>query len=175
MFSIEVAKIIPSLVSEDQVGYIKGRNISTIIRLIDDVIEYITINNETGALVALDYSKAFDTIHKGYSVETFRIFGFGEEFISWVKTLMNETEGCIQYCGWLSEFFAVNSGIRQGCNFSPLAFVQTVELLAIKLRQTSDVRGIDLPVFREPKEVKFVQYADDGTLMLKDEMSVKKL
>ena len=155
MFSIEVAKIIPSLVSEDQVGYIKGRNISTIIRLIDDVIEYITINNETGALVALDYSKAFDTIHKCYSVETFRIFGFGEEF--------------------LSEFFAVNSGIRQGCNFSPLAFVQTVELLAIKLRQTSDVRGIDLPVFREPKEVKFVQYADDGTLMLKDEMSVKKL
>ena len=172
--ALRLQKVIPSLVSEDQVGYIKGRNISTIIRLIDDVIEYITINNQTGALVALDYSKAFDTIHKGYLVETFRIFGFGEEFISWVKTLMNETESCIQYCGWLSEFFPVNSGIRQGCNFSPLAFVLAVELLAIKLRQTNDVRGIDLPVFREPKEVKFVQYADDGTLMLKDEMSVKK-
>ena len=38
----------------------------------------------------------------------------------------------VVYCGWISEYFAVVTGIRQGCPFSPLAFVLAVELLAIK-------------------------------------------
>ena len=127
-------KVVKHVIWEDQVGYIKGRNISTIVRLIDDVIEYIKINNETGALVALDFSKAFDTINKKFLLETFNIFGFGPQFVQWVKTLTNNTESCINYCGWLTEFFPVNCGIRQGCPFSPLAFVLAVELLAIKIR-----------------------------------------
>lgn len=44
------------LIHEDQVGYFKGRHIETIIRIIDDSMEFIDINNITGAIVALDYS-----------------------------------------------------------------------------------------------------------------------
>ena len=35
-----VNKVIENIISEDQVGYIKGRNVSTILRTIDDLIEY---------------------------------------------------------------------------------------------------------------------------------------
>ena len=55
--ALRLQKVIPDLVFEDQVGYIRGRNISTIIRLIDDVIEYIKINNRSGVLLALDFPK----------------------------------------------------------------------------------------------------------------------
>ena len=40
-----------------------------------------------------------------------------------------------------SDFFAVESGIRQGCPFSPLAFVLAVELLAVKIRESKDIKG----------------------------------
>ena len=38
----------------------------------------------------------------------------------------------INYMGWLSKSTEVSSGIRQGCPFSPMAFILAVELLAIK-------------------------------------------
>ena len=45
-------------------GYLKGRNIATIIRFIDDVTEMIRYNKHTGGIVALDYCMAFDSIDK---------------------------------------------------------------------------------------------------------------
>ena len=143
--ALRLQKVIKSVILDDQVGYIKGRNISTIVRLIDDVIEYIQVNNKTGAVVALDYTKAFDTINKKFLVEVFKIAGFGPEFIQWVTVLMNGTESCVSYCGWLSAFFPVDTEIRQGCPFSPLAFVLAVELLAHKIRQSTEIKGISIP------------------------------
>ena len=39
-------------------------------------------------------------------------------------------------------FWGVESGIRQGSPFSPLAFVLSNELLAIKIRDCKDIKGI---------------------------------
>ena len=55
--ALRLQKVIPDLVFEDHVGCIRGRNKSTKIRLIDDVIETIEINNRSGVLLALDFSK----------------------------------------------------------------------------------------------------------------------
>ena len=164
--AIRMQGVIKSIISEDQVGYIKGRNISTIIRLIDDTIEYVKVHNKSGVVMALDYKKAFDSVNKGFLNAAFNKFGFGSDFRQWVKVLTHGTESCINYNGWLSEFFEVNSGIRQGCPFSPLAFILSVELLAIKIRQAEDINGITLPYMDGQKSVKIVQYADDGTLLL---------
>ena len=51
---------------------------------------------------------------------------------------MADIKSCVAYCGWLSEYFAVEAGIRQGCPVSPLAFVLAVELLAIKRRDNDE-------------------------------------
>ena len=171
--ALRLQKMIKSVILDDQVGYIKGRNISTIVRLIDDVIEYIQVNNKTGAVVALDYTKAFDTINKKFLVEVFKVAGFGPEFIQWVTVLMNGTESCVSYCGWLSAFFPVKTGIRQGCPFSPLAFVLAVELLAHKIRQSSEIKGIGIPTNYGNRVVKIAMYADDSTLLLHDEYDVQ--
>ena len=55
---------------------------------------------------------------------------------------MKDTKSCVSYCGSLSDLFAVESGIRQGCPFSPLAFVLAVQLLAIKIRDCKKIKGI---------------------------------
>jgi hypothetical protein len=77
--------VVKSVISDNQVGYIKGRSISTILRVIDDAITYLDATNSPGVLMALDYTKAFDTVSKDFLSDVFNIFGFGQEFIQWVK------------------------------------------------------------------------------------------
>ena len=97
-----LSTVITDLVNEDQVGFIKGRKSSNMIRLIDDTIEYMNNANKPGILLALDYTRAFDSISKEYMIWAFEKFGFGQKFIRWVKVLTNNTESCINYMGWIS-------------------------------------------------------------------------
>lgn len=103
---------------------------STLLRLIDDIREKLRYENRPGMPITIDYVHAFDCISKEYMLQAFKSFGLGEQFIKWVSVLMTNTVSCVNYCGWISETFAVDSGIRHGCPFSPLAFVLALELLA---------------------------------------------
>ena len=160
--------VISDIVDDDQTAYIRGRNITTILRLIDDVIEYVEVCNKTGAILALDYKKAFDSISKEYLLHCFKIFGFGDDFIQWVETLMSKTESAVIHYGWVSEFFPVLSGVRQGCPFSCYAFILGVEILALKIRQCPDIKGIRIPTVGGSVSVKIQLYADDNTLFPSD-------
>ena len=55
-------KVIASIVSETQTGYIKGRLSFTNVRLVKDVFQYFTNQNETGAVMLADFTKAFDVL-----------------------------------------------------------------------------------------------------------------
>ena len=167
--------VINDIIDEDQTAYIRGRNITTIVRLIDDVIEYVEVNNETGAILALDYRKAFDSISKEYLIECFKIFGFGDNFIQWVETLMSGTESSIIHYGWISEFFPVNAGVRQGCPFACVAFILGVEILAIKIRQSPNIKGIRIPGRLGNVQVKIQLYADDNTLFPSDQDDIHQM
>ena len=161
--------VVSDIIDEDQTAYIKGRNVTTILRLIDDVIEYVEVCNKTGAILALDYKKAFDSISKDYLIECFKLFGFGEDFIRWVETLMSKTESAVIHYGWVSEFFPVLSGVRQGCPFSCMAFILGVEILALKIRQSPEIKGIKIPTAHGGDiSVKIQLYADDNTLFPND-------
>ena len=171
--ALRMNTVIHSLIKPDQVGYVKGRQSSTHLRLIDDVIDQMNKNNKPGLLATIDMFHAFDCISKEFMIKTFKKFGFGPNFISWVNLLMKETRSCINYAGWLSGYFQAESGIRQGCPFSPMAFVLALELLAIKIRQSKDVKGLALDtnfnINNFAEALKIALYADDITLFLSDE------
>jgi exonuclease III len=163
--------VIQQLVSEDQVGYMKGRNIATVIRTIDDVIDYVNKTGKAGCILALDFSKAFDSISNKYLLQTFDVLGFGPDFKRWIKVMMKSSVSHINYGGWISDSFSINCGIRQGCPLSPLIFVLAVELLAIKIRN-SDIIGIQVPHKNNTIGIKIQQMADDTTLFLKDQNDI---
>ena len=57
-----IKKILPHIIHNNQRGFVKGRNISTTIRKIDDIIIHES-NKETQSIVlSLDYAKAFDKL-----------------------------------------------------------------------------------------------------------------
>ena len=43
-------------------------------------------NNISGAVVAIDMAKAFDSLNHGFMQEAYRFFGFGENFVKMLFT-----------------------------------------------------------------------------------------
>ena len=55
-------KVITKLIADDECGFMKGRNIATILRTTDNIIHYV--RQLPGLSVAEDFTKAFDTVSK---------------------------------------------------------------------------------------------------------------
>ena len=118
-----IQKVIPKLISNDQSGYIKGRYIGFNARLINDIIENCEKKNLPGAIVCLDFEKAFDSLDWKFMIISLKRYGFGDYFTRWIKMLYTSPTYCIKNNGWISKESAMNRGIRQGCAVSALLFI----------------------------------------------------
>ena len=88
---------ITKLIPNDQCGFIRGRNIPTILRTTDDIINYLNNENLPGILVGIDFGKAFDTISKDLIRDSLKIYEFVQEFQRWINTLLANTESAINH------------------------------------------------------------------------------
>ena len=158
--------VISDITSTDQTAYIKRRYMGTNIRLVSDVIEHYNATNKSGSLLMLDFRKAFDTIGWNFLLQTLHFFNFGPSFIRWIETIYHKPLACIKNNGYLSDTVDISRGVCQGCPVSVLLFVLCVEILAIKIRNSSTLKGFQFGF--ESKPVKIAQYADDGILFLND-------
>ena len=75
--ALRLGDVINDVVSGDQVGYIKGRRVSMLLRLIDDVIDQLNVRQKPALLLTIDYCQAFDRISKDFMIHTLNFFGFG--------------------------------------------------------------------------------------------------
>ena len=85
--------------------------------------------------------------------------------------LYSDVESGIVNGGYVTNYFKVSRGVRQGCPLSPILFIPSAELLVQKIRQSRKSKGLKLP---NNVEVKLSQFADDTTLICEDIESLKE-
>ena len=85
--------------------------------------------------------------------------------------LFSDVESAVINGGYMTNYFQVSRGVRQGCPLSPLLFVLGVEILTQKIRQSAGCRGIKLP---RSVEAKISQFAGDTTLICRDVDALKE-
>ena len=113
-----VKNVLPKIIHSDQKGFVKNRYIGFNVRQIQDIIDYSENYQTDGAILFLDFSKAFDSIEWDFMFRSLKKFGFKKSFITWVTILYNGIQGCTQNNGWISQKFEIERGIRQGCPLS---------------------------------------------------------
>ena len=120
--------------------------------------------------MALDYTKAFDSVDFDFIHETFRAFNFGESFRNWIRVLFNGGGGSsITNNGHISGMFEISRSTRQGDPISPQIFILGLEILFIALRSDENIKGFKI----ENNEIKLTAYADDASYFLKDKILLK--
>ena len=136
-----IQSVISKLISQDQCGYIKGHSIGQNAHLIKDIVEYYDNNNLPGAIICLDFEKAFVSLNWNFMLKTLSHYGFNQSFIKWIKLIYNESTYCVKNNGLISKEDVMMRGIRQGCAVSALLFILSDEFMAIQIRQNNNYKG----------------------------------
>jgi hypothetical protein len=91
-----IKKVLPTLIDNDQTGFIAGRYIGENIRLLFDIMEYAEENDIPGLFLLIDFEKAFDSISWNFLSNILKFFNFGESIQKWVKTFYNNIKSAAE-------------------------------------------------------------------------------
>ena len=139
---MRLQKTLPSLIDPDQVGYITGRYIGQNIRIIFDLMYYNDIIVLDPYITQADFEKVFDSVECHFLFHTLKTFDFGKNFINWIRIFYTDIQACVGNKGFFSDFFKLTRSIRQGCPISALLFLLVAEVLAIDIRNDTNIKGI---------------------------------
>lgn len=173
VLALRLAQVVPSIIHQNQAGFIPGRTILDQTQLVQMVIEYADIHDINGAVVALDQEKAYDKIDHTYLWATLRKYGLPEPFITNVKHLYANATTQVMINGHLSAPFKVVRGVRQGDPLSCLLFIIAIEPLLTMLRVSPNIKGLEIPGTGET--LKAMLFTDETTAYLAQSDSFEDL
>ena len=123
-----------------------------------DIIHHINERKvKSHMIISIDAEKAFGKAQHPFMIKTLTKVGTEETFLNIIKAIYDKVTANIILNGEKLKAFPLKSGTRQGCPLSLLLFNIVLEVLATAIRQTKDIKGIQIG--RE--EVKLSLYADD--------------
>ena len=155
--------VLQYIIRDAQTGFMENRNISSNIRKMFEVILYTKKYNNFALTMYIDFEKCFNRIEYEAIKRSLHYFGFGENFIRWVMLLYNYFELCTQNNGYISEWFSPSCRTKQGCGLSPFIFLCCSEVVAQKMNNNLQIKGIEM---YEDLIALLSQFTDDTTLFL---------
>ena len=111
--------------------YVKNRFISES----SEILEISNLLGLKGFIVTVDIEKAFDSINHCFLLQIPQNFGFGIDFVSWIKTILKNQESCI-FNGWKTiKYFKLERDAQQGDPISAYLFILVLEIFLIFVKK----------------------------------------
>jgi len=146
---------------QEQAGFRKGRGCTDQIFALRNIIEQCLEWNSPLVINFIDFKKAFDSIHRNSLWKILRSYGLPQKIVTLIQLFYQQFECSIINNNTLTDWFSVDSGVRQGCILSPILFIVAIDW--IMRRTTSDKpRGIQWTMFTKLEDLDF---ADDIALL----------
>lgn len=140
------------LISEDQTGFIKGRQAQDNIRSTLHIIEEVQKEGES--------AEAFDSVCWKFLYLCLEKF---TKSVLCIKTLYQDPRARLKINGNLTNWFKLERSTRQGCCLSPTLFAIFIEPLAQAIRQDEGIKGVEM----KGTEHKIGLFADNVLIFLK--------
>ena len=78
--------------------------------------------------------RLFDSVDHNFLFATLKRYGFGTEFVNFIKTLLFDAQSCVINNGLTTDYFKLELGTRQGDPLSAY-FILVFEVLLIQVRE----------------------------------------
>ncbi len=104
---------------------------------------FFEANNIPACIVAIDQSKAFDSISHKYMIEAYRFFGLGDQFINLLVTLGSGRNACLSFDdGTISAPFDLGRGRTQDNGPSPCEYNIGQQILLLKIELCPEIASV---------------------------------
>ena len=147
---------------------VQNRTISDCTCKIRDTLYYLNEKNMTGALINLDWEKAFNKVNWEILIKTMKKIGFPEAIIKWIMNLYENIQSVCLVNGFITKPFSVERGIRQGCPLSMIVHFIFQESLYKVIEKSQQILPIEIGMNQE----KLYGYADDTSAFMKNDQSI---
>lgn len=158
-------------ISDKQNGFRRNRSTTDHISTLTSIIESRKLAKKPTFVCFVDFRKAYDAINRTLLWRKLSNIGLKGKMFQSLRALYNNVNCSVRINGHLTDWFTVNSGLKQGCLLSPLIFNLFVNDLSGALDATGlgvDMEGIDC-------KVNMLLYADDLTLIAESEDDLQQL
>lgn len=169
ILATRIASHMQYLISDCQTGFIKGRQASESILMVKEIAHSLQKENKKGLILKLDFEKAFDTVNWEFLMATMRRMNFAEEWIKWIKAILESARVSILVNGAPTREFSPGRGLRQGDPLSPLLYNLVGEVLSSMLKEAACngiFRGIQMK--NTAQQLTHLQFADDTIIFVED-------
>lgn len=127
-------KLLPSIISENQSAFIKGRLLMENVLLAAEMVkDYHKESISPRCVMKIDISKAFDSVQWEFVLKGLEALGFSVKFIHWIRLCITSPSFSVQVNGELAGYFQSKRGLRQGCSLSPYLFLLCMNILSLQI------------------------------------------
>ena len=114
--------VLQCIIHQDQKVFCQEDLLGRISVLSYDILFETKQQNIPGLLLSVDFQQAFDSVSWKFISKTLDYYNFGPSFKKWISLFQNGTESAVLQNGFISEFFHLQRGCRQGDPISPYIF-----------------------------------------------------
>ena len=114
---------IDNILRKNQNGFRRNRSTTSQILTIRRILEGVRAKNLQATLIFVDFTKAFDSIHRGKMEQILLAYGIPKETVAAIMILYRNTKVKIQSPDGDTEYFDIVAGVLQGDTLAPYLFI----------------------------------------------------
>ena len=157
------------ILRKNQNGFRRNRSTTSQILTIRRILEGVRAKNLQATLIFVDFTKAFDSIHRGKMEQILLAYGIPKETVAAITILYRNTKVKVRSPDGDTEYFDIVAGVLQGDTLAPYLFIICLDyVLRTSIDQIKE-NGFELTKKRSRRypatTITDADYADDIAIL----------